>query len=105
MNRSKLIDNLIKFGFTKAQARLYFAGLSFDKSLMAHLATKANVRRSTAYYLMKELLRRGFFIIKKIGKRNYYIASPPEKLLKVTKEREQLILSLMPALKSLRKNK
>ena len=100
MDRKKLEQKLTRFGFLPAHAKLYLAGLALGPALMAHLALKANVKRSTCYYILPELLRRGFFSIKKIGKRNYYTASPPEKLLQITRQRERLIQNLMPGLKS-----
>lgn len=102
MNQYKLIKQLEKFGFTIAQARLYLAGLELgNQALMARLAKLSGVRRTTAYYLMEELLRRGFFTEKKLGKRNYYIAASPKRLLEMTKERERLVRRLMPELKNL----
>ncbi len=98
MHLEKLTRELQKFGFTKAQAKLYLSGLILKHALMQPLARTAGVKRTTAIYLMEELLRRGFFTKKKIGKRTYYLPSSPKKLLEVTKERERLIMKLMPVL-------
>jgi len=100
-NTKNLIDYFVEFGFKPAQARLYFAGLKRGKSLMAELCRDAIVPRSTGYFLMDELLRRGFFHTRKYGKRLYYIAASGERLLYETFEREKLIRRLLPKLQSL----
>lgn len=102
MTEQTLLKNLEQFGFTASQARLYLAGLKLGRrALMARLAKLSGVRRTTAYYLMEELLRRGFFTKKKLGKRNYYITASPKRLLEMTRERERLVRRLMPELKNL----
>lgn len=105
MDKQNLEKDLKKFGFLPAQAKIYLAGIELGPSLMAHLAIRANLKRSSCYYILPELVRRGFFSIKKIGRRNYYFASPPEKLLQATKAREKLIRKLLPKLKKIANKK
>lgn len=93
-----ILRNLLKFGFTKSQAKLYFAGIELKQSLMAPLARQAKIKRTTVYYIMKELLRRRFFEKKLIGRRTYYLAATPKKLIIMAKEREKLLKKLYPAL-------
>lgn len=95
------MKNLEKFGFLPQQAKLYLAGIQFGPSLMMPLAKRAGIKRTTAIYLMRELLRRGFFGTKKIGKRIYYTASTLKYLLKITGERKQLILKLLTKFKKI----
>jgi|SRR3989344_5267558 len=95
MNDKKIIGLLIRFGFTVSQAKLYYAGLRSGPELMARLAKTARVRRTTAYYLMRELIRRRFFSSRKVGKRIYYTAASLDQLLKMTKEREKLVRQLI----------
>lgn len=99
MTDRKIVTLLIKFGFTPAQAKLYYAGLKLGPELMARLAKFAGVRRTTAYYLMNELIRRRFFVARRIGKRIYYTAASPRQLLKMTKSRERLVRKLIKIFK------
>lgn len=99
MREKRLIKELRHFGFSTAQASLYLAGLRLGKTLMAHLAKAAQVRRTTAYYLIEELKRRRFFSAEKIGRRTYYIATSPQQLLTMAKERERLVRKILPVLK------
>jgi len=105
MRLQYILEQLQQFGFTNTQARLYIAGLELGEVLMKPLAQRANISRSTAYYLMEELQRRKFFTIEKIGKRKYYKAASPETLLEMVKKREKLITSLLPQLQVITKNK
>ena len=100
----KLIKVLIEFGLNKAQARLYVAGLKTKKALMAQLAREAGVKRTTAYYLMDELLRRRFFATKRFGRRTYYIAITSKQLWQLAKEKERLIRQILPTLKTIEKS-
>lgn len=101
MSNKKILKQLHFFGFTSSQAKIYLAGLRLGKVLMAPLAKTAQVKRSSVYYIMEELKRRKFFSSKKIGKRTYYIAASPEKLLKMALERENLIKKIFPLLKAI----
>lgn len=105
MNNKKLLQELEKFGFTEPQAKLYLAGLSQDELLMQPLAKKAGIKRTSAYYVMEELMRRGFFSVKKNGKRHYYSAASPQRLIEMTEQREKLIKKISPFLLKLRKIK
>ncbi|MBI2355910.1 MAG: hypothetical protein HYV13_01725 [Candidatus Doudnabacteria bacterium] len=98
MTDRKIVTQLIRFGFTVAQAKIYYTGLKSGPELMARLAKRAGVRRTTAYYLMEELIRRRFFSSRKVGKRTYYIASSLQTLLKMTKDRERLVKKLVKIL-------
>lgn len=95
MNDRKIVTQLIKFGFTTSQAKLYYAGLRSGPELMARLARQAGVRRTTAYYMMEELIRRRYFSTRKVGKRKVYVAASLNDLLQMTESREQLIKKLV----------
>jgi sugar-specific transcriptional regulator TrmB len=68
---------------------------------MAHLAKTAGVKRSSAYYAIDELQRRGFFSIKRKGKRIFYKAASPEQLIKMTEARLKEVMKLYPSFKRL----
>lgn len=91
MKEDKRVKILEQFGFTKPQARLFYAGFRRGPSLMAPLAKQAQVPRATAYYLMQELFRRKFFTAKKQGQRTLYVAASGASLLRMARERELLI--------------
>ncbi|PIR92604.1 hypothetical protein COU01_00850 [Candidatus Falkowbacteria bacterium CG10_big_fil_rev_8_21_14_0_10_44_15] len=101
MTPRQILQKLEKFGFTPPQARLYLCGLQLGPVLMKPLAQTAQVSRSTAYYLMAELERRNFFTSRKVGKRVYYQAALPAKLLAMTQDRERLITDLLPTLQTI----
>ena len=101
MTKQQLIKYLTNFGFTTSQAKLYVAGLTLKKTLMAELARTANIHRTTAYYLMEELQRRGFFRTQPVRRRTYYIAISPQQFLLMVKKRDQIAQKILPVLKSI----
>ena len=62
---------------------------------MAKLARAAKIPRSSAYYVMDELLRRRFFATKKMGGRIYYLAASNHQLINMVRQREQLVKKLI----------
>ena len=82
---------LEQFGFTKVQAALFYAGFIGDPMVMAQLARAANVPRTSALYVMPELVRRGFFKQQRKGVRTYYRAASGEELIATVHERERLV--------------
>ena len=103
MKKNELIKALHAFGFTDQQARLYLAGLQLGSCLMTNLAREAGIKRSTAYYAIGELERRGFFNTKKVGGRTHYVATSPQKLLTMTAQRLTMVKKLFPQLDTIRK--
>lgn len=101
LSKQKLIISLIEFGLTKSQAKLYVAGLQLGQALMAPLARKAEIKRTTAYYLMDELKRRRFFSSKKIGQRIYYIPISTKELMRLAKEKQRIIKEITPVINKL----
>ncbi|OGY45236.1 MAG: hypothetical protein A3J62_02695 [Candidatus Buchananbacteria bacterium RIFCSPHIGHO2_02_FULL_38_8] len=100
-----LTEQLANLGFTDHQAKLYLAGLKLGTCLMIHLSKAARVKRSTAYYAIEELERRRFFSTKKIGKRTYYLAASPDKLVSMTLNRLKFVRKIYPHLKSIQNSK
>ncbi|MBI4426834.1 MAG: hypothetical protein HY567_04630 [Candidatus Kerfeldbacteria bacterium] len=105
MKKTRILRLLRQFGFTPAQARLYLAGVMLGPALMAVLSKEAGLPRSTAYYLMSELKRRGFFTSRMIGRRTYYAAASGQRLLLMTKRRELLIRRMLPILHTIQQNR
>ncbi len=87
----RALELLVKFGLSRPQARLYLAGLRLGPALLAVLARQAGVKRTTAYYIMAELIRRRYFSKRRVGRRWYYVAATTHDLLQMVKERERLV--------------
>lgn len=104
MKDDSLTKELIKFGFNKLQAKLYLSGLRKGPSLMAELAREAGIKRTTVYYLMEEMIRRGYFSEKKSGRRTHYVAVAPKQLQRMVEQRQRLITKILPSLNSINKD-
>lgn len=97
----KIIKTLEQFGLTKKEITTYLACLELGEAIIPEIAKKANIPRTTVYGIMNSLIKNGLvsFLIK--GKKKYFIAESPEKLLNFAQERTKDIKEIMPRLKSL----
>jgi sugar-specific transcriptional regulator TrmB len=82
-----MIDFLKKLGLKQSEAALYLACLELgEASAVATIAKKAAVNRSTAYYLLEDLVKRGLILSSQAKNYQYYQAQPPHKLVQYLKE-------------------
>lgn len=96
------IDEAIRgAGLSEKTARLYRAGLELGECTILELARRARIKRTTAYYVLEELLDAGAFQEVKRAKREYLRACPPSMLLKRARERLQMFEESLPALDAL----
>lgn len=103
---SMLEQELIHFGLSEKQAKVYLALLELGKSSVQDVAKHAKVNRATTYVMLDELMQKGLVSTYDQGKKTYFIAESPERLLSIletqrkeieNKERE--ISSIIPQLK------
>lgn len=78
-------------GMSGKEAALYLTLLSHGRLTVAELARRANVKRATCYEHLDSLLRRDAVVREPIGKRTYYAATAPQKVLSDFKRRAQNI--------------
>lgn len=74
------INVLTSIGLSEKSAQIYLATLNLGVTSVQKIAEKAGVKRPTAYLHIQELLQDGLLQKAPIGKKEYYVASDPEKL-------------------------
>lgn len=74
----KLLKSL---GFTDSEAKIYLLSLESGASPVQDLAKKAHVSRVTTYAVIESLMKNGLMSTVQKGKKNYYVAESPERLL------------------------
>lgn len=72
---------LTQLGFDPTEAQIYLACLELGESPITPIATKANLPRTTAYYALDRLGKRGAIEIIYKGSRRLYVPLPPKRLL------------------------
>jgi len=94
---------LQELGLNEIEIKFYLELLKSESLLASELSSRLNLHRTTSYYILDNLIKKGLasYIIKS-GKK-YFIAMNPEKLLEIEKEREIKIKSLIPQLINLKK--
>lgn len=83
-DRVAIIQNL---GFTTKQARIYLAALELGEASVQQLAQKSQLKRTTLYYILDELIESGALVETKTGRKTYYVPEQPVTLLKNVKEK------------------
>ncbi len=101
MRSTELLQNLENLGLEKSEAAIYLAALKLRSSLLAPLAKAAEIPRSSAYSIIEHLIQKKFLIVEIKGKREYYLAAPPQQLLRRLLEQEQTVRTILPTLEAL----
>ena len=92
------IEVLEEFGLTKNESKVYLELLSSGKSLAGTLAEKTDIHRRNVYDTLKRLIEKGFVTHHKKGKKEYYLASSPEKIKEMLKEKMDIANKFLPKL-------
>jgi len=105
-----LLKQLINFGLTEKEARIYLALLELEAATVFEVAKQSGINRSSAYVVLENLKKKGFVGISEDKKVRRYIAASPETLLHSakasTKKQEEIkqgIEAIIPELKALHK--
>jgi len=107
---SPLIKNLIDYGLSDKEAKIYLALLELEIAPVQEVAKVAGINRSSAYVVLESLKKQGLVSISEDKKVQQYIAASPETLLSVvsdqTRKQEEIkekISEIVPELKALYK--
>jgi len=82
-----LVEITRNLGLTTKAAKIYLAALELGEATVQQLAQKSELKRTTLYYILNELIETGALIYTKAGKKSYYIPEQPANLLKRARER------------------
>ncbi len=100
-----LIRDLVHLGLSEKEAEVYLALLELSPATIQDVAEKAAVNRSSTYLLVEALRERGIVSTTVEGKKQLFIAEPPERLLAIVRmqqkeleEKERTLLSSIPML-------
>lgn len=82
---------LKEIGLTDNEIRVYLVMLEEDENLASKIAEKTKINRSLMYTILNNLMEKGMvsYVIKE--NRKYFMATDPEKILDVLKEKEEAI--------------
>lgn len=105
-----LVKNLIEFGLSEKEAKVYLAALELEVATVNEIAKKADVKRSSTYVVLESLKKKGLVGISDDKKIRKYVAASPELFLHEAENRAQKtqnlkdkISNILPELKALHK--
>jgi len=88
-------------GLEEKETKAYLSLLGLKKATVLQLAKTSGLKRATLYRALDSLLEKGLISEVHEGKRHFYIAELPEKLLQFLDEQKREIKKLLPKLKAL----
>ena len=95
-----MISLLQKIGLSEKEARVYLAALELGEAPAQEIAKKAGINRTTAYFHIEELIKKGLISSIEKKKKRYFYASNPENLLRMIDLKEKEISDLKKDLNS-----
>lgn len=96
-----LEQELINIGINEKEAKIYLATLELGQSTVQQIAQKATVNRATAYFIIDALMQRGLVSSFHKGKKQYFVASDPERLIEILEQEKETIEKKKETLKKL----
>ncbi len=92
---------LKQYGLSEKEIEIYLAGLKAGSCTANRLSELTGIRRSTVYEVTETLKKKGLMSSIKQEKKYYFVASKPESLIELLKEKEDIIKRVLPDLNKL----
>lgn len=100
--------DLIEIGLNEKEAKIYLASLELGQSTVQDIAKKAGVNRATTYFVIEGLMKSGLMSSFHKGKKQYFVAADPDRLIEVLErekntieKRKENLKKLLPQLQSI----
>lgn len=98
-------ETLSLFDLDEKESAIYLAALETGIATAREIAKRAGIQRTYFYDLSEKLLKLGLLQQISKGKKRYFQAADPEKLLEIQEEKLQELKSALPDLKALQNTK
>jgi len=83
--------DLQDIGLNEKEAKIYLASLELGQSVVQDIAKKAGVNRATTYFVIEGLMKMGLMSSFHKGKKQYFVAADPDKLIDILGQEKELI--------------
>ncbi len=93
-----MYQQLIEAGLTDKEAKVYLAVLHGGKLTLAGIAKATKINRTTLYRPVDALLARDYLSKTINGRRIFYIAENPAKIVRLARKKQELLEALVPML-------
>ena len=102
-----LIKDLIEFGLSEKEAKVYLALLELGMASVQKIALEAEINRSSTYVVLESLIKQGFVSLAQDDNIQQYLATSPDIFLRLAEKRadretdlRDRIKNILPELKS-----
>lgn len=96
-----MIEKLKKLGLNTTEAELYMTLNEYERLSASRLAQLTNIKRTTAYASLDELVKKGLIDIDETSTQRRYILPPRKRLLDLVKKQEEILQSKKIAVKGI----
>ena len=91
-------STLIQSGLTRNEVRVYLALLKLGSSTAIEITRKSKVHRVNVYDVLERLQEKGLISCVMQAHKRIYEAANPQQLLHLVKQKEQLVMDILPQL-------
>jgi len=95
------LESLKKIGLNPHEQDVYFALLQLEKATANQIAQKSQVKRPTTYDILYRLKSTGFISETFEGKKHYFVANPPQAIVRFIEEEKRELTQDLPELLSI----
>lgn len=99
----KIERELRELGFTDNEIKVYLTLFRIGRAKAGRIAKECALERTSVYNALKRLLEKGVIAYIIEGKTKVFSPGPPEKIVDMLKEKEEVATTLIPQLKTLQK--
>lgn len=93
-----LISTLQGIGFDKNEAKIYLATLKLEEAKASDIAKKAKIKRSSAYVILKGLMKKGCISSYTRRRVTHFVATNPKIIIEAAKDRANKAHAILPDL-------
>jgi len=90
---------LTRFGLIPNEARVYESLLELGESSVQKISLKSKIHRRTVYDELKKLIDKGLVNESIVKGEKKFIATDPQRLIEILKEKEEMITNILPEMK------
>ncbi len=91
----------MEIGLNEKEAKVYLASLELGQSAVQAIANKAGVNRATTYFIIEALMAKGLISSFHQGKKQFFVATDPDRLVDMLEEQEREMKKKSEELKKL----
>jgi sugar-specific transcriptional regulator TrmB len=95
---------LTKFGLIPNEAKVYESLLQLGEAKVQEISLKANIHRRTVYDELKKLIEKGLVNESIVKGEKRFVATNPQRLIEILKEKESMIKNVLPQMQGLYKS-